>query len=453
MNTKVALLILAITCAWPAWSQTNESPEELYDWKNAKNTNPQPGYVVLKSGKRLSGSVSLKGSYVSVEEVRFQGDGKDISFPVKALRAYGLDAKASAKQQATTSGPINESAEGLYEWRNGGVVMNKQVMNSVPREGYVILTSGKRFEGELRVQKRDEELWNFQVKTADSKDKFKADEVSKFGLNVSASEVKQANLAKTDATYFPGTVTTSSGEKIGEVAIVKTSFYSEKILFKSDSGEFSEFTPSSASAFTQEKDGATIKYASIEGAFLEDEFDGSTFRLYRNPKPTTINKFATGLVKTGVEAGTQAAASEISYRDEKKNDYVSNLDSVIRVSDKAQLVELRDKLVQLGGYSSVDEMNDRSDNESLKNNVNAIELAIAGKEFSESDQGIYNQEWIILNKGTEEKTVVYKGDFNELIEPLLFGCYEYLSLEKSDQKEFQKWKNLKSTVEYLDKCY
>lgn len=452
---KLFSLLFILFISVSLFSQTNETPQNLYKWKGDKKTELQSGYVVLKSGKRLEGQIALKGSYGSVEEVQFVGDGKDISFPAAALNYYGLNVSEKQVQmaKASASGPVNESDENLYEWMNGGIVMNKVVTNSKPRDGYVILTSGKRVEGELKVQRRDDDLWNFQLKTSGGKEKFKAEEVAKFGLNVSASEITQSNLADMDVTYFPGSVTTSKGTKNGEVAMIRTSFYSKKILFKAADGTYAEHTPDNAYGFNMNVDGEEKAFVVVEDAFVEDEFNGATFQLYRNPNPTTINRFATNLVKAGAQVGTTVAATAIVNKDAKENGYVTNMDSVIRVSSKEELIDLRDKLLQLGGYSSVDEMNDNSNNESLKNNVNAIDLAIGGKEFAESDEGIFNQEWIILNKNTGEKRVVFKSDFEEQVQGLLFGCYEYLSLDKSDQKEYAKWKNLKSTVAFLDGCY
>ncbi|MEP5614053.1 MAG: hypothetical protein ABJP45_17505 [Cyclobacteriaceae bacterium] len=454
MKKKVTLLVFASLFSLLSFSQTNDSPKELYKWKNQKKTTYQPGYVVLKSEKKLDGQIALIGSYSAVTEVQFLGDGKEISFPISALKSYGLNASPSElAQTAAARGPISETSEGLYEWRDGGVVMNKKIYNSVPRDGYVVLKSGKKYEGQLRVQKRDEDLWNFQVKTSDGKEKFKAEEVAKYGLNVTGDEITQANLSNMDLSYFPGTVTSGSTMKSGEIAIVKTSFYSEKILLKSSDGKYEEYTPENVSDFTQTRDGIEKKYASLDGVFIEDEFNGNTFRLYRNPNPTTINNFATGFVKAGVQAGTAAIAEGIVNSDAKKNEYTTNLDSIIQVSTKEELIAMQNKLVQIGGYSTADDLIENSGNESLVNNVNALKIAIAGREFAESDEGIYNKEWVILNKKSGEKTIVYKSDYNELIEGLLFGCYDFLSLDKSAQREHKKWNNLEQTVSYLDKCY
>lgn len=443
-------LLLVFILATQISAQINDSPESVYKWKNNKKTVFQDGYVVLKSGKRLEGTISLNGYYNGVKEVSYLGDGKEITFPVAALKSYGLNAKTTAVTAKT--GIINDSDESLYEWLNGGVVMDKVITNSVKRDGYVITTDGQKIEGILKIQKRDDELWSFQIKNGKDKQKFKKEEIARYGLTVSKDEIEQSNLAKLDLKFYDGSVNTNE-QLLGKVGFKKTSFKIEEIILELPSGVRSSYTPSNAKGFEINKEGIAKKYVSVEDYFVPEKFNGTTFQLYRNPNPTTINNFATSLAKTGAELGTSIAASEIAKKDAKKNNYQSNLDSIIGVSSKDQLIELRDQLLKVGGYSSVEQLNNSSGNESLKNNINAIELAISGKEISESEQGIYNKEWVVLNKKTGEKIIIYKSDYKKLIEPLLFGCYNYLSLDKSAQKKHLKWDNLATTISFLDSCY
>ena len=73
--------------------------------------------------------------------------------------------------------------------------------------------------------------------------------------------------------------------------------------------------------------------------------------------------------------------------------------------------------------------------------------------MSSSEGGLLNKEWIVLNKKTGEEVVIYKSKFKELMEPLLKGCYEYLSLDRSDQRAYEKWSNMDNTLKMLDGCY
>ncbi|MEM6641917.1 MAG: hypothetical protein AAF616_02965 [Bacteroidota bacterium] len=448
-SLTLALAFWALTLVCQA--QVNTSPEGVYQWKNQKRTEFQSGFVILRSGKRLEGRISLEGRYSAVEKVHFEGDGKEIEFPVGALESYGLKEKATAVN-TNTGGIISDSPPSMYEWNNGGVVMNKVVTNSTPRPGYLVTKNGRKYEGDLKVQRRDDELWSFVIKDGKNKEKFKADEVARYGLSVSADEITQSDLAEMELNFYSGIVF-GPEERKGRIGLVKQSFKIEKIVLETADGRRAEYTTGNADAFQIETEGRLDKYIPVDGFFILEEFNGKVFQLYRNPNPTTINRFATDLVKAGVQAGTQAAAGEIVRKDAKDNNYVTNLDSVIQVSSLQDLKQLRDGILELAGYDSVEQMEQFSEDESLNNTVNAIELAIAGKELAASDEGLYNREWIILNKNTGVETVVYRSDYKDLIEPLLFGCYDYLSLDKSSQREYQKWKNLNATVEYLDSCY
>jgi hypothetical protein len=186
---------------------------------------------------------------------------------------------------------------------------------------------------------------------------------------------------------------------------------------------------------------------------MVEKFSGKTFQVYLNPAPTSINKFATSLVKGAVSVGTSAAASAAVNKDAKKNDYETNLDSIIRVSSKEELIELRDAMASLAGYESAQDAINNSDNESLKTNLSALEIAIQGREVNEAPGGIVNEEWIIFNKITNEKTIVYKSEFKEQIDVLLMGCEKYFELTKSQQNDLQKWDNLSQTMKLLDGCY
>jgi hypothetical protein len=65
---SLPVIVLIITLSLSVYAQTNESPAGAYQWKRGK-TELQPGYVVLKSGKRMDGKISLIGSAELVKEV------------------------------------------------------------------------------------------------------------------------------------------------------------------------------------------------------------------------------------------------------------------------------------------------------------------------------------------------------------------------------------------------
>jgi hypothetical protein len=453
---KLWLLAILFIASLSASGQINESPAGAYQWKRGK-TEFQPGYVVLKSGKRMDGKISLVGSATLVKEVEYMGDQKYLTFPTGSLKSYGL-ANVNPNATATVGGgPVNESPESMYEWRNMGTVMNKVIESTTPRAGYVVLRNGTKYEGELKLRRKDSVLEDIEVKTAAGKEKFDAAEVARYGYTVSEAEVVQSKLVREQNTKrsFPGSIITASGKTMGEVTLMREPGVRnfDRIIFKGADGKLVEHSTTSITGFTFVNKGEEEKYTVIENVFVPEGYNGNTFHLYRNPNPTTINERATALVKSAVAVGTSAAATAVVKEDQKRNEYVSNMDSVIRVSSTEELITLRDQLAQLGGYETAQEALESSDNESLKANLGALELAIQGRQATSAPGGILNVEWVIFNKITNEKTIVYKSDYKDQIDVLLMGCDKYLELAKPMQNDLQKWDNLEKAVKFLDGCY
>jgi len=455
-HVKISLLFyLCFSATLITLAQSNDSPAGAYQWKKGK-TELQNGYVVLKSGKKMEGKISLLGSPTNVTEIAYEGEGKDIKFPVGSLKSYGLTDVNPNASTATSGGPINESPENMYEWRSMGIVMGKEIHSTTPRAGYVVLRTGAKYEGELKLRKKAGVLEDIEVKTAIGKEKFDAPQVARYGYTVSQEEVQQTTLAKQTKSSFPGSINTPSGKMSGEITIVPLpgKRYVERIIFKGPDGKFVDHTPQSISGFNYVNNkGRNVTFTVIDKMFLAEQFNGNTFQVYLNPNPTSINEFATSLAKGAMQVGTSAAATAVVKKDQEKNDYVSNMDSVIRVSSTEELIELRDNLANLAGYNSAQEAIDNSDNESLKANLSALELTIQGRQASSTPGGLLNEEWIIFNKITNEKTIVYKSKYKDQIDVLLMGCDKYLELTRSMQNDLQKWDNLQQAVKLLDSCY
>lgn len=453
-RTKFLLLFSLITCSLAVSAQTNESPAGAYQWKKNK-TELQDGYVVLKSGKRMEGKISLKGSPTAVSEIEFKGEGKEVDFPIGSLKSYGLTGVNPNASASAAGGPINESPESMYEWRDMGIVMNKKIESTTPRNGYVVLRDGTRYEGEIKLRRKDGVLEDFEVKTASGKQKADISKVAKYGYTVSQEEVAQINLSKQVRASFPGAIYTGSGSVPGEITIKPSAsrFSSEKIIFTGRDGKLTEYDSKSIGGFSITSKGKEARFTAFENVFVKELYKGKTFQVYMNPKPTSINKFATSLAKNAAQIGTSAAASAVVNADAKKNNYTTNLDSIIRVSSTEDLITLRDAWAQAAGYDSADDALEQSDNESLKANIGSLELAIAGREVANTEGGILNEEWVIFNRISNEKTIVYKSEFKKQIEALLFGCDKYLELPKGQQNEMQKWNNFESTMKFLDACY
>ncbi len=449
-------LVLFTGLGFQALAQTNDTPMSAYQWKG-KKTLAQEGYVVLKSGKRLDGIISLKGSPQYVEEINYEGNGRQFLLPVSALASYGLQGnnKSEGGTSATSYGPINESPASMYEWKLVGEVMEKEIHVSVPRDGYVEMRNGKRYEGVLKLKKKAGVLTNFEVKTSSGKEKGKIQEVSRYGYNMSKEELEQQQFEAMKLDYYPGKLISEDTETEGEIAIVPMAgkFYGKGVLFKTKNGKIKEFKADAVDVVIQRVEGKERKMIAVKGAIVEEEFHGKNFMLYRNPQPTTVNNFASSLVKSGAQMGTSIAAGAIANKDAEKRGYESNMDSIIRVASTEELIAIQEGMIGLAGYSSKEDFMERAPDGSLKSNVAAIDLALIGREIGASDLEIFNKEWIIKNLQTGEETVVYKNDFDDLMEPLLKGCYEYLTMEKSDQRACRNWNNLHQTLQMLDNCY
>lgn len=548
-----SFFILTITIAFGRLTaQTNESPTSEYSVKGGK-TELQDGYVILKSGKKLFGEISLKGSLSAPTVIRYVGDGKDIDFPPAALQAYGLVGINSSTDK-TVSGPICDNPENIFVWRDQGVQMDKQIDNTKPRNGYVQLPDGTKIEGELQLKKVDGVFSELKIRTVDKKKhKFSPNEVSHYGLTMTIAEltnngeksfkdearnfhegavtmndgnIKKGFIAFQDKTlinsskpnlghkymgvyyaasntgtlttfqnenvkelsqiingenvrYFKyaggfvastemddvkyndptrmfntGTIVLKNGETLnGEIALDKSgTFYAQGLRYKVPSGGFKTYAASEIESGNQNIEGEVIGFINIDNKLVEEVYNGKTFQLFRNPNPTTIDIKKTNTARTLSNLGTTQLASFVISEDEKKNGYETNLDSVIQVSTADELKKIQEAFYRLQGYSSSNELQENSSNETAKKYDAALGLAIIGKE-SEDKIKVLNEEWFLVNKSTKEKTVLYKDAYKDKMEPILMGCYTFLSLEKSAQKDYYKMDNMKSTAKMLDECY
>lgn len=534
------------------FAQTNESPTSEYVVKGSK-TELQEGYVVLKSGKKLFGEISLKGSLSAPTEIRYVGDGKDIDFPPGALQAFGL-VGVSADETQAASGPICDNPENIFEWRDMGIIMGKQINNTKPRNGYVILRDGKKVEGDLQLIKVDGVFDELKIKTEDKqKYKLAPNEVSHYGLSMTISEltdngsktykdearnfhegsvtmkdgsIKKGFLAFQDKTlinsskpnlghkfmgvyyaasktanittfqnanvkelsqningetvkyykyaggfvastemddvkykdetrmFNKGTIVLTNGETLsGEVALDKSgTFYAQGLRFKTSTGALKSYDAADIKSGHQIIDGEEEGFFNLDGKLVREVFNGNTFQLYRNPEPTTIDVGKTNTARTLSNLGTTQLASFVISEDERKNGYETNLDSVIQVSSAEELMKIQEAFYRLQGYNSSNELQEKSSNETAKKYDAALGLAIVGKQTEDSIK-VYNEEWFLVNKKTNEKTVLYKDGYKDKMEPILLGCYTFLSLDKSEQKDYYKMDNMKSTAKMLDECY
>ena len=207
--------------------------------------------------------ISLKGSSSNVTEVYFEGDGKQIDFPLAALKAYGLTNAIGAPVKDLPKAaryPINESPESMYEWRYVGIVMDKKIYTTEPRPGYVVLKNGKRYEGSIKLKKKDDNLDQLDIKTSNGKQKIKLAEIARYGYTVSEASVVQENLEEAGDKFYPGSIVSITGVSRGEVSKTKADpadfnkFYFYKAIFKDANGKYQEIDTNGAIKITQSID-------------------------------------------------------------------------------------------------------------------------------------------------------------------------------------------------------
>lgn len=232
----------------------------------------------------------------------------------------------------------------------------------------------------------------------------------------------------------------------GEVAMMATGpqqeFYTQ-VRFKSSAGATVIYDAGKIESAIQQIDGKQVRYVKIKELLIQVEFDGAVFAFYRNPYPTTVNKTATSLAKGVANVGSQAAVSEF----EKGN---GDVDSVINNLSLEQLEAVDKELINR--YGGTQEKFNETAPDWAKKRRAAIITRIVGITASKSVV-IYKREWILLNKKTNDKAIVVKDSYKDLIEGYLMGCENYLTLDKKSQSTYKDFDNIFKTLEFLEVCF
>lgn len=181
----------------------------------------------------------------------------------------------------------NDSPEELYKWGLPMEVNGIVVVSTKPANGYVVLPSGERLEGLLKLKKSADEIIQIQLK-AKKKKKFEPSQVSKYGLNITMS-ILTNNGEKTfkdeGKNFEKSTITFNNGsEKMGYLA-----FQSNRKLFEGKPTGAKEFyvgfyfttTPESYLTSYPYADIKKIvhnnkEYFPINGGFVSTESEGNS---------------------------------------------------------------------------------------------------------------------------------------------------------------------------------
>ncbi|MFK8044642.1 MAG: hypothetical protein AB8B72_04055 [Crocinitomicaceae bacterium] len=549
---KILFVLTILLISSFTYGQVNDSPLSAYTWKG-KKTELSPGYVVLKSGKKMMGEISLTGKSGNVSGIYFEGDGKEIDFPLTAIQSYGLKgADSETGNSSYYSGRIvcDVNAD-MFTWRDMGVQMGKQINNTKPRSGYVIKRDGSRVDGELQIKMVDKVMTEFVVKSGKNKFKIPSSDVGHYGLKmlmseltkngeknykdeaknfhrgvvqlangqtlegmiafkdkspinpnrpgagdkyngmyyakdaksfvesysdnelvsvtqyvngqeelyspyeggfVSSTTMDNARYSDKSKAFNQGTVTLLNGEtKTGEVAKPN----SQKINFRSAQGIISAYEPNQVEKVEVKVEGEPMVFINVDGFFMEEIVNGNTFWVYKNPNPTTVNQRKTNLANSIQSAAASGASAVASNQTEKDLGVDVNLDSVVRSKTTEELTQARLAIAKSNGYNTIEERDAGSIPEGPTAKLDlAMRFELLARS-NENDVVIYYEEYIMINKSTNNQTILYKDKdvMTERLEGILMGCYTFLELDKKEQKEFYDIDNLKRTFKILEECY
>lgn len=66
---------------------------------------------------------------------------------------------------------------------------------------------------------------------------------------------------------------------------------------------------------------------------------------------------------------------------------------------------------------------------------------------------VYEKEYIIFNKANNKEVMVCETNYKGQIEGLLMNCLNFMSMEKNQQNELKKFKNIEMSLAFLNECY
>jgi len=345
--------------------------------------------------------------------------------------------------------------------------------------GSVILKSGETLNGQIAFRKKDYINQNkpgmgfkyngifFAKEKGDYLTTYSNSELSYVSQSINGEDLKYspyeggfvAENAMDKVTFRddlrelnPGTLTLADRSTLsGSIA----KFDAKSLNYKNASGIIKKYSAEYIEKFVvTTKEGKERTVINLEGELTEQLIKNETFWAFINPNPTTVNEKKTSMARSAAGLTTSLAGAAIMRNDAKKQGYESNIDSVIMNSNLQQLKDYQATIWKINGYSSSEELQEKSDNESAKKFDASLSLAIAGKE-AQNDIVVYYEEIMLINQKTGEKYVLYKNkkDMNSQLEGLLNGCYTFLTMDKKEQKQYYDINNIEQTLAMLSECY
>ncbi len=507
-NLSIGLAALACLLSISFSGQTNETPNEYYDW-GKKDTTPQSGYIVLKSGTKIDGDISLIGSPGHVEEVEIltkSGDTKKI--PAGSLDKYGLYVVRA----------VCDSPEELFKWGMGNTSTNAKGVSTHRRKtkwqpGYLVLGDGSRLEGEIQLKEENGGIKSFHVDVAGDKKDFANGEIANYGLLLTMSDMGKKNgndYNDPGRNFNPGWVETVKGERFeGYVAFIgiyglEGNQYSGVNFARSESALVQYFAPTDIKNAGQTVNGKETEYQEYNGGIISTEqflsageggndetkafqtgvirlLDGSQKKGQVKQNKPSLMWYATDITLVDasdnienfnpsqvdyfeqtfgeethryiVEQGVfvelmQEGENFWLYRNPFPTSSYKFLSGVAAVATEA----LVDTLTKAAAHKQVEQAIE-GNNDNLGEDLESLaEANAAGHEIAGAID-FKRKEYVVWNLKRDEKTIFNTKNYDDKIKELLMGCETFIFMDKNDQKPFYNFDNVVKAFELLNQCY
>ncbi len=438
-----------------------------------RSSKPRNGYVILHNGNRIEGELKLKKRNSVITEFNIKNDNGKQKYQYAEVRNYGLK---------LTIAEITNNGKKVYpdaprNFHPGTVSMK----DGTTRKGLV------SFIKKLRVHPTQQKMGlyytgiMFTETQAGFIDPISSADAKGVTQEVNGSTVEYIpyedgfvdknmfdKIEFKDPTkmFQEGEIFLSDGSsRKGDIMQQKggMSWFSTNILFKDESGTPKKFTSLKVDRFTQKIDGRVVEFISHRGAFIELIYGGNNFHLFRNPFPTSVNGFLTGLAKTATNvaaSGTQMALEKDIVKksgasEEEQDEMVNNFQSKVNAMSNEELSrtiqqcsDLKKGVSKGGNEPGLSKASGRVLDEIIL--IATIELT---SRAASSGIEIKKKEWIFMNLKTNEATIVTRSDYKDQVEPLLGSCPSYLMMEKKEQKDINSFDAIDKAIKLLDECY
>ena len=173
-----------------------------------------------------------------------------------------------------------------------------------------------------------------------------------------------------------------------------------------------------------------VEYVNFGGVLTEVLADGKAYMMFRNPYPTTQNKFlsglANGLANVAVGIGTAAVAAVAAAKAGEMRTKEIMEESENRDVQRAVVEETKTQAHVLHQFKP-------------PGNVSGFKY--------------YKTEFMIFNKHSGSAVSVHEKNFEDGIRTPLMGCGRFLMMGKRAQKKRMKFDRLGDIVAYLNECY